>query len=110
MNEQKFAENLHKFYFSITMAETYLEKTNDALSGSGLVMYAEKRDMNAGAKKLQNVLNRLHRMFLKKPENQMAFAEKSDFLEDLFDSAVHIESEESREEIIKTVKKLIKKK
>lgn len=110
MNEQKFAENLHKFYFSLTMAETYLDATNDALKGSGLVMHEEKRDLNAGKKKLKSVLSRLHLMYLKEPENQLAFAEKSDFLEDLFDNAVHVESEESREEIIKTVKKLIAKK
>lgn len=109
-NEQKFAENLHKFYFALTMAETYLDATNEVLKNAGLFMHEDKRDLNIGSKKIRGVLNRLHRMYLKDPDNQLAFAEKTDFLEDLFDNAVHIESEESREEIIKMVKKLITKK
>lgn len=104
MNQQKFAENLHKFYFALTMAETYLDATNDALKGSGLVMHEEKRDMNAGSKKLRSVLSRLHRMYLKEPENQLAFAEKADFLEELFDAAVEVENENRREELINIAK------
>lgn len=109
MNEQKFAENLHKFYFALTMAETYLDATNEVLKDAGLFMHEEKRDLNAGAKKIISVLNRLHRMYLKEPGSQLAFAEKSDFLEDLFNLAVHVEREESRNEIIDTVKKLVAK-
>jgi hypothetical protein len=68
-------------------------------------MHEEKRDLNTGSKKIKSVLNRLHRMYLKEPESQLSFAEKSDFLEELFDLAVHVESEESRNEIIDAVKK-----
>ena len=109
MNEQKFAENLHKFYFALTMSETYLDATNEVLKDAGLFMHEEKRDLNTGSKKIRSVLNRLHRMYLKDPENQLAFAEKSDFLEDLFNLVVHVESEDNRNEIIDTVKKLVAK-
>lgn len=104
MDKQKFAESLHKFYFALTMAETFLDETNDELKKAGLFMHEEKRDLNKGAKLIRSVLNRLHRMYLKEADNQLAFAEKSDFLEELFNAAVHVESDGDRDKILTLVK------
>jgi len=105
-NKQRFAESLHKFYFALTMAETFLDETNEELKKAGLFMHEEKRDLNKGAKLIRSVLNRLHRMYLKEADNQLAFAEKSDFLEELFNAAVHIEREKDRERIIEFVERI----
>ena len=105
MDKHKFSEALHKFYFALTMAETFLDETNEELKKAGLFMHEEKRDLNKGSKLIRSVLNRLHRMYLKEPENQLFFAEKSDFMEELFNAAVHVESDDLRDKILSLAKK-----